>query len=151
MMKPTEQVNAWLHRVARSRITELFRKKTPESLKDDPAALAEDGESLLLEELVCGQKNRTSRNGVRESAIHRDFRFDFLNGHIHTTERSKNCPSPPHVPAPETDSPVGADLQSLGVGNCVCIRKQTLRVTRPCGTRALEGLRRPPTTVHLDA
>jgi RNA polymerase sigma factor (sigma-70 family) len=32
MMKPIEQVSAWLFRVARNRITDLFRKNKPKSL-----------------------------------------------------------------------------------------------------------------------
>jgi RNA polymerase sigma factor (sigma-70 family) len=34
LMKPIEQVGAWLFRVARNRITDLFRKKKPEALQD---------------------------------------------------------------------------------------------------------------------
>ena len=34
MMKPVEQVTAWLYRVARNRITDLFRKKQAVSLSD---------------------------------------------------------------------------------------------------------------------
>jgi RNA polymerase sigma factor (sigma-70 family) len=34
MMKPVEQVTAWLYRVARNRITDLFRKKKAVSLSD---------------------------------------------------------------------------------------------------------------------
>ncbi len=51
LMKPIEQVGAWLFRVARNRITDLFRKKKPELLMNEPAA-AEDGEVLTLEELL---------------------------------------------------------------------------------------------------
>src|SRR6266849_5327895 len=49
MMKPVEQVGAWLFQVARNRITDLFRKKRPEALRNDPVAYEEDGESLLLQ------------------------------------------------------------------------------------------------------
>src|SRR6266700_2578447 len=52
MMKPGEQVTAWLFRVARNRITDLFRKKKPEALTNDPVAVTEDGEALLLEDLL---------------------------------------------------------------------------------------------------
>src|SRR5258706_12123732 len=34
LMKPLEQVGAWLFRVARNRIIDRFRKKTPEQLDD---------------------------------------------------------------------------------------------------------------------
>lgn len=52
MMKPIERVSAWLYRVARNRITDLFRKRTPETLARDPVAVNEDGESLQLEDLL---------------------------------------------------------------------------------------------------
>jgi RNA polymerase sigma factor (sigma-70 family) len=52
MMKPVEQVTAWLFRVARNRITDLFRRKSREALRSEPVRVAEDGEVLLLEELL---------------------------------------------------------------------------------------------------
>ncbi|MGH9502043.1 MAG: RNA polymerase sigma factor [Terriglobales bacterium] len=52
MMKPVEQVTAWLFRVARNRITDLFRKNSREALQNEPVKVAEDGEALLLEELL---------------------------------------------------------------------------------------------------
>jgi hypothetical protein len=52
MMKPVEQVTAWLFRVARNRITDLFRRKSREALRSEPVRVAEDGEELLLEELL---------------------------------------------------------------------------------------------------
>jgi RNA polymerase sigma factor (sigma-70 family) len=54
LLMPIEHVTGWLFRVARNRITDLFRKKTPESLSD--ARLAGNGiadeESLTLEDLL---------------------------------------------------------------------------------------------------
>ncbi len=51
LMKPIEQVGAWMFRVARNRITDLFRKKKPEALSDQQI-LAMDGETLTLEDLL---------------------------------------------------------------------------------------------------
>jgi RNA polymerase sigma factor (sigma-70 family) len=52
MMKPIERVSAWLYRVARNRIADLFRKKRPEATAHDPVAIGEEGELLLLEDLL---------------------------------------------------------------------------------------------------
>jgi RNA polymerase sigma factor (sigma-70 family) len=51
LMKPIEQVGAWLFRVARNRITDLFRKKRPVSLADQQTRQM-DGEELSLEDLL---------------------------------------------------------------------------------------------------
>jgi len=51
-MKPIERVSAWLYRVARNRITDLFRKKRPEALDKDQLEGVGDGEPLLLEDLL---------------------------------------------------------------------------------------------------
>jgi RNA polymerase sigma factor (sigma-70 family) len=51
MMKPVQQVSAWLFRVVRNRITDLFRMRRPEAIGNDPV-VAEDGELLLLEDLL---------------------------------------------------------------------------------------------------
>jgi RNA polymerase sigma factor (sigma-70 family) len=52
MMKPVEQVTAWLFRVARNRITDLFRKRQREALRREPDVLTEDGEVFQLEDLL---------------------------------------------------------------------------------------------------
>lgn len=52
LMKPVEQVTAWLFRVARNRITDLFRRKRREALRSEPAAITENGETLQLEDLL---------------------------------------------------------------------------------------------------
>lgn len=51
LMKPIEQVSGWLFQVARNRIVDLFRRKKPGSLSD-PVATAEDGEEILLQDLL---------------------------------------------------------------------------------------------------
>jgi RNA polymerase sigma factor (sigma-70 family) len=52
LMKPIEQVSAWLFRVARNRITDLFRKRKPVAFSEMPAAVNEEGEALRLEDLL---------------------------------------------------------------------------------------------------
>jgi RNA polymerase sigma factor (sigma-70 family) len=49
LMKPAEQVTAWLFRVARNRITDLFRKRKSISLSD---TVGPDEDSLSLEDLL---------------------------------------------------------------------------------------------------
>jgi RNA polymerase sigma factor (sigma-70 family) len=51
LLMPIEHVTGWLFRVARNRITDLFRKKKPESFSDIAVA-AEDDELLRLEDLL---------------------------------------------------------------------------------------------------
>jgi RNA polymerase sigma factor (sigma-70 family) len=51
LLMPIEQVTGWLFRVARNRITDLFRKRTPERLGNGERTDA-DGERLLLEDLL---------------------------------------------------------------------------------------------------
>jgi RNA polymerase sigma factor (sigma-70 family) len=51
LLMPIEHVTGWLFRVARNRITDLFRKKKPESLSD-AAAEGETGEHLQIEDLL---------------------------------------------------------------------------------------------------
>jgi RNA polymerase sigma factor (sigma-70 family) len=50
LLMPIEHVTGWLFRVARNRITDLFRNKKPGSLSD--TAVAGDEESLTLEDLL---------------------------------------------------------------------------------------------------
>jgi len=51
LLMPIDFVTAWLFRVARNRITDLFRKKKPENFTD-AAAENEDGEFLEIEDLL---------------------------------------------------------------------------------------------------
>jgi RNA polymerase sigma factor (sigma-70 family) len=51
LLMPIEHVTGWLFRVARNRITDLFRKKKPEPFSD-AAVEGEDGELLRIEDLL---------------------------------------------------------------------------------------------------
>jgi len=51
-MKPVEQVTAWLFRVARNRIIDLFRRKQREAARTRSEQLTEDGDEQSLEELL---------------------------------------------------------------------------------------------------
>ncbi len=48
LMTPIEQVGAWLFRVARNRITDLFRKRAPEAPRD----VSIEGEAVALGDLL---------------------------------------------------------------------------------------------------
>ena len=51
LLMPIEHVTGWLYRVARNRITDLFRKKKPESFSN-AAITDENGELLQVEDLL---------------------------------------------------------------------------------------------------
>jgi RNA polymerase sigma factor (sigma-70 family) len=51
LLMPIEHVTGWLFRVARNRITDLFRKKRPETFSD-ASVEDEDGERLQIEDLL---------------------------------------------------------------------------------------------------
>jgi RNA polymerase sigma factor (sigma-70 family) len=51
LLMPIEHVTGWLFRVARNRITDLFRKKKPELFSDE-AVEDENGELLQIEDLL---------------------------------------------------------------------------------------------------
>ena len=51
LLMPIEHVTGWMFRVARNRITDLFRKKKPESFSE-AAVEDEAGEALQLEDLL---------------------------------------------------------------------------------------------------
>jgi RNA polymerase sigma factor (sigma-70 family) len=72
LMKPIEQVGAWLFRVARNRITDLFRKNRPEPLSEQ-AMSAMDGGMLTLEDLL------PSRDGGPEEAYARTVLLEELD------------------------------------------------------------------------
>jgi len=65
LLMPIDHVTGWLFRVARNRITDLFRKKTPE-LFSDTAVAGEEGELLQIEDLLpspdAGQEALYFRN-----------------------------------------------------------------------------------------
>jgi len=51
LLMPIDYVTGWLFRVARNRITDLFRKKKPENFTN-AAVAGEDGELLRIEDLL---------------------------------------------------------------------------------------------------
>jgi RNA polymerase sigma factor (sigma-70 family) len=71
LMRPIDEIGAWLYRVARNRISDLFRKKRPEPL---PQARAgdDDGPALSLEDLL------PSRDGGPEAVYARNVLLDAL-------------------------------------------------------------------------
>ena len=71
MLMPIEHVTGWLFRVARNRITDLFRKKKPVSFSD-AATPGENNELLRLEDLL------PSPNAGPEALYARNALFDEL-------------------------------------------------------------------------
>jgi RNA polymerase sigma factor (sigma-70 family) len=63
LMKPVEHVTAWLFRVARNRMVDLFRRKKPASL-NSPASVEEGGDTLedLLPSVDAGPEAAYARN-----------------------------------------------------------------------------------------
>jgi RNA polymerase sigma factor (sigma-70 family) len=70
LMKPIEQVTAWLYKVARNRITDLFRKKKREVAGREPVVGTEDGQELQWEDLLpspdAGPESAYARNVLLE-------------------------------------------------------------------------------------
>ena len=71
LLMPIEHIGAWLFRVARNRITDLFRKKKPEPLSE-VGRVDDDGEFLQLEDLL------PSPDAGPEAAYARSVLFDEL-------------------------------------------------------------------------
>ena len=72
LMKPVEQVGAWLYRVARNRIIDRFRKRGPEGRAGIPLSASEE-DALRLEDLL------PSTNAGPEAMYARDVLLDELD------------------------------------------------------------------------
>jgi RNA polymerase sigma factor (sigma-70 family) len=73
LLQPVEHVSAWLYRVARNRITDLFRKRKPQVFTDEPATITEDGEPLRVQDLL------PARDGGPEAAYARSVLLEELD------------------------------------------------------------------------
>jgi RNA polymerase sigma factor (sigma-70 family) len=71
LLKPVEHVTAWLYRVARNRMIDLFRRKKPSSL-NAPAFADADGDADTLEDLL------PSDDAGPEAAYARNLLLDAL-------------------------------------------------------------------------
>ena len=69
LLMPIEHVTGWLFRVARNRITNLFRKKRPESFRDTAVA-DEDDELLRLEDLLSSPEAGPEALYARNVILH---------------------------------------------------------------------------------
>jgi len=78
LLVPIDHVTGWLYRVARNRITDLFRKKKPK-LFSDAMVEVEDGEMLQFEDLLpspdAGPEALYLRNALHEEL---EFALDGL-------------------------------------------------------------------------
>ena len=73
LLMPIEHVTGWLFRVARNRITDLFRKKRPESFSEADVARDDDDEPLQWEDLL------PSPDAGPEASYARDVLLDELD------------------------------------------------------------------------
>lgn len=73
MLTPLKQVSAWMYRVARNRITDLFRRRRSEALRRSPFDGPLDDESQTLEECL------PSRDGGPEAAYARRVLLEELD------------------------------------------------------------------------
>ena len=71
LLKPVEQAAAWLFRVARNRITDLYRRKRPVSLEAalGAAEASDDGEGLLLADLLPAPDDSPENRLLRETLM----------------------------------------------------------------------------------
>ena len=58
LLMPIEHVTGWLFRVARNRITDLFRKKEPDSFSEVSGA-NDEGETLSIDDMLPSPRCRT--------------------------------------------------------------------------------------------
>jgi RNA polymerase sigma factor (sigma-70 family) len=72
LLMPIEHVTGWLFRVARNRITDLFRKKKPDGFSD--TAIGDDDELLQFEDLLpspdAGPEALYIRNLLVDALVH---------------------------------------------------------------------------------
>lgn len=52
LMEPVQRWSAWMFKVARNRIIDFFRTRRPETSASDPVAVSDEGEELLLEDVL---------------------------------------------------------------------------------------------------
>jgi RNA polymerase sigma factor (sigma-70 family) len=69
LLMPIDYVTGWLFRVARNRITDLFRKKKPESFSD-AAIQDEDGEFLRIEDMLPSREAGPEANFARNVLLY---------------------------------------------------------------------------------
>jgi RNA polymerase sigma factor (sigma-70 family) len=65
LMEPVQRWSAWMFKVARNRIIDFFRKKRLQASPRDPLAVSEEGEALLLEDVLSSPDAGPAEDYVR--------------------------------------------------------------------------------------
>jgi RNA polymerase sigma factor (sigma-70 family) len=70
LLKPVEQAAAWLFRVARNKITDLYRRKKPVSLENElVSGFDEENDSLLLADVLPAPDDSPENRLLRETLM----------------------------------------------------------------------------------
>ena len=135
LLMPIEHVTGWLFRVARNRITDLFRKKEPENFSEIGSADEED-ESLQFEDLL------PSPDAGPEALSFLDAGAGHRRGRYATQDDARDTRSPAarrQEPRPLlTQCLDWADWTRHSTGTCTGGKSPVERVSRLPGSHALK-------------
>lgn len=70
LMEPVQRWSAWMFKVARNRIIDFFRTRRLETSASDPVAVSDEGEELLLEDVLPSSEAGPAEAYARAVLLH---------------------------------------------------------------------------------